>query len=68
MHFDFSLLQALDKTIFAAKRREQIETADRIWSMKDYEKQYKIVKIFMDALFPVSLRITNCMTTLKHLS
>lgn len=43
-----------DKGIFAAKRREQIETAEKILHLPDYAKQYKVVMMLMETVFSVS--------------
>ena len=43
-----------DRGIFAAKRKEQIETANKILGLNDYAKQYKIVQMLMETVFPVS--------------
>ena len=36
------------------KRREQIETAERVWNIDDYAKRYKAVAFVVDTIFPVS--------------
>ena len=43
-----------DKRLFELKRKEQIETAEKVWKVEDYAHQYKTVKYLMDAIFPVS--------------
>jgi hypothetical protein len=43
------------RSIFAAKRREQVETADRILGLDDYAKQYKMVELLSNTLFTVRL-------------
>ncbi|XP_019863415.1 PREDICTED: coiled-coil domain-containing protein 134-like [Amphimedon queenslandica] len=40
------------KSLFAAKRREHIETAEKILHLNDYAKQYKMVEILGETIFP----------------
>ena len=42
-----------DKSGFGVKRKEQIETAKKIASLPDYAKQYKLIKMLVDTIFPV---------------
>ena len=44
-----------DKRLFELKRKEQIETAQRVWKIDDYAHQYKTISYLMNALFPVSI-------------
>ena len=43
----------IDKSGFGVKRKEQIETAKKIASLPDYAKQYKLIKMLVDTVFPV---------------
>ncbi|XP_064404976.1 coiled-coil domain-containing protein 134-like [Halichondria panicea] len=41
------------KSLFDMKRREQIETAERVWNIDDYAKRYKAVAFVIDTIFPI---------------
>lgn len=43
----------IDKKLFALKRKEQIQTAEQVWNIRDYAKQYKTIQFLMETLFPV---------------
>ena len=43
-----------DKSLFSVKRREQIETAEKVWNVDDYAKQYQAITFVVDTVFPVS--------------
>ena len=45
---------AQDLHLLRLKRREQIETAEKVLSVQDYSQQYKTVTLLLDTLFPVS--------------
>jgi len=49
----FSLTSSPDKKLFELKRREQVKTAEQVWAVTDYEKQYKTIKLIEEAIFPV---------------
>ena len=51
------LNEAIDRSMFAAKRRDQIDTANRILGMEEYSKQYKMVELLMETIFPVSVYV-----------
>ena len=42
-----------DKSLFSLKRKEHIETAEKVWEIDDYAKQFKTITFLMDAIFPV---------------
>ena len=44
----------LDKRLFSLKRKEQIETAEKVWGIDDYAKQYKTIAFVLETIFPVS--------------
>lgn len=48
-----SLTVLTDKKLFALKRKEQIQTAEQIWSVQDYARQYKTIKFLVETIFPV---------------
>ena len=50
----FPLIACADKSVFSSKRTQQIETANRILGLDNYSKQYKMVEMLMEAIFPVS--------------
>ncbi len=61
----------IDKSLFDMKRREQIETAERVWNIDDYAKRYKAVAFVIDTIFPVSPwylldRTAICTCSIKH--
>lgn len=49
----FIISWCADTRLFALKRKEQIQTADQIWNVNDYAKQYKTVQFLMETIFPV---------------
>eukprot|EP00731_Ephydatia_muelleri_P031011 Em0022g525a len=51
------------KSGFGVKRKEQIETAKKIASLPDYAKQYKLIKMLVDTVFPL---MNDSMTILKN--
>ena len=51
MHESFT--SSADKKLFELKRREQIKTAEQVWTVTDYEKQYKTIQLIEEAIFPV---------------
>lgn len=50
---------AKDKSLFNVKRREQIETAEKVWNVDDYAKQYKAITFVVEKVFPVSSLLYN---------
>ena len=57
MHCQFStltIIHNLDLHLLRLKRKEQIETAEKVLSVPDYTKQFKAITMLLDALFPVS--------------
>ena len=59
-----------DKRLFAVKRKEQIKTAEQVWRVDNYEKQYKTIKFLMETIFPVRwyLGVECSLFTLAHLN
>ncbi len=49
----FVTMFCIDKSLFDIKRREQIETAERVWNIDDYSKRYKSVAFVVNAIVPV---------------
>lgn len=47
----------VDKKLLSLKRKEQIQTAEQVWSVGDYAKQYKTIKFLMETIFPVRLML-----------
>ena len=54
----------LDKHLFSLKRKEQIETAEKVWGIDDYAKQYKTISFVLETIFPVSVPV--CVDTLVY--
>jgi hypothetical protein len=46
-----------DTKLFALKRKEQIQTAEQVWAINDYAKQYKTVTFIAETIFPVRISI-----------
>lgn len=57
-----------DKRLFELKRKEQVETAERVLKVDDYAHQYKTVNYLMDAIFPVSSLSSQVIIRLLHFS
>ena len=49
-----TIVHNLDLHLLRLKRKEQIETAEKVLSVPDYTKQFKAITMLLDALFPVS--------------
>ena len=54
MYLNLFLMFTEDKSLFSVKRREQIETAEKVWNVDDYAKQYQAITFVVDTVFPVS--------------
>ena len=57
-----------DKRLFELKRKEQVETAERVLKVDDYAHQYKTVNYLMDAIFPVSSLSSQVIIRLLYFS
>lgn len=44
-----------DLHLLRLKRKEQIDTVEKVLKVNDYSKQYKAITMLLEALFPVSL-------------
>lgn len=52
-----------DLHLLRMKRKEQVETVEKVLSLDDFSQQYKIVTTLLETLFPVSIHIIYLRTS-----